>query len=157
MVLDNHDDLGQGPSNAIGAHHGGTSRHAPTQLLAVFIGGVLGTAGRWTVGRATQGAWGYQWATLLVNLTGAALLGLLLAGLAGRPDHGRRRVLRLFLGTGLLGSWTSYSALALAALQHPAGSGWGQSIGYLLASVLGGLACADAGLRLGRALGQRPR
>src|SRR5699024_11239433 len=51
--------------------------------------------------------------TFLANISGAFLLGLLVESLSRRgADHGRRRDLRLLLGTGLLGGYTTYSALA---------------------------------------------
>jgi CrcB protein len=98
-------------------------------------------------------------ATLTVNVVGAFLLGALLQSLASPSvdaEHGRR--LRLFAGTGVLGGFTTYSALATETLtllpDHP-----GTVVGYALATVvLGGVASA-AGITLARRppTGRRPR
>jgi len=87
-----------------------------TALAAIVtLGGALGTALRYEVGRwlpTTDGTW--PLATLLVNLTGAFALGFVLVTLRRHgPDTGRRRVIRVFAGTGFLGGLTTYSTLAL--------------------------------------------
>ena len=80
----------------------------------VFVGGVLGTAGRYGAGEAL-GPWGpWPAATFCVNVVGAFLLGVLLEALGRRgPDVGMRQRLRLLLGTGFLGAFTTYSTLAV--------------------------------------------
>lgn len=98
-----------------------TERHAlplflrPSSLLLVFVGGSIGTLLReiatltvWPTGRLPL-------AVLLVNLLGAFLLGLLLESLAcsGAETPAGLRA-RLFIGTGVLGGFTTYSALAQA-------------------------------------------
>jgi fluoride exporter len=86
-------------------------------------------------------------ATLAVNLLGALLLGALLEALARRgPDTGRRRLLRLGLGTGVLGGFTTYSTLAVETATLPTAL----AVAYLAASVLLGAAAALAGVLLGR-------
>jgi CrcB protein len=76
---------------------------------------MLGTAARYALAEAFPTAKdGWPIATLLVNLAGAFVLGLLLEGLVRRgPDVGLRRQLRLFAGTGFCGGFTTYSALAV--------------------------------------------
>ncbi len=129
------------------AEGSGAHRVQPHHLLAVFAGGMLGTLGRWAVGEWLVS---YQSATLLVNLSGALLLGLLVGWLAGRPDAGRRQTVRLLLGTGVLGAWTSYSALVIGAWQL---AGQGGSVAamaaYLAVAVVGGLLAAWLGALLG--------
>ena len=84
---------------------------------AIFIGGCAGTAARSWVGDLLPGgsaAWTHSsapWATLAVNLAGAFLLGLLTAALASRFPNADPRI-RLLLGTGLLGSFTTYGTFA---------------------------------------------
>ena len=80
----------------------------------VFVGGVLGTAARYGVGEAV-GPWGpWPAVTFGVNVVGAFLLGVLLEALARRgPDVGVRQRLRLLVGTGFLGAFTTYSTLAV--------------------------------------------
>ena len=119
-------------------------------LAAIFAGGMIGTLGRWAVAEAFGGAWAGVWGTLLVNLSGAGALGLLLARLAGGPDHGWRRLLCFGVGTGVLGAWTSYSALAVGTLQLALGGpGALLASGYLVATIVGGVLAAYAGIRLG--------
>ena len=83
-------------------------------LGLVFLGGTLGTAARQSISLLVPGAaHGVPWAILAVNLLGAFLLGVLLDSLVRRgPDSSRRQGLRLLLGTGFLGGFTTYSALA---------------------------------------------
>ncbi len=79
----------------------------------VAFGGAIGTGAREAISLAIPPIGGLPVAILGINVVGAFLLGLLLESLLRRgPDAGRRRDLRLFLGTGVLGGFTTYSALA---------------------------------------------
>lgn len=120
---------------------------SPADLAVVFAGGALGTLGRWAV---AQGALTGIWATLLVNLSGAFLLGALLAWLASWPDEGWRRRLRLGAGTGVIGAWTSYSALAVGTIELGGAAGFAAGLGYLALTVLGGLLVCWLGIMAGR-------
>lgn len=88
--------------------------HLRWQYLAlVALGGAVGTALRefLTITISPNGQ--FPVVTFGINVFGAFLLGVLIEALARRgPDEGRRRTLRLLLGTGLLGGFTTYSALA---------------------------------------------
>lgn len=74
--------------------------------LLVALGGAAGSVARWGVGRAVA-AWGAG-ATVLVNVIGCALLGVLVARV---PDA--RDPWRLALGTGVLGGFTTFSAFGV--------------------------------------------
>lgn len=76
-------------------------------MAVIALGGALGSLGRWLLGSAVPPPLG----TVLVNVSGAALIGLLVAWLATR-EHAPP-LLRPFVAVGLLGGWTTYSALAL--------------------------------------------
>ncbi len=79
----------------------------------VALGGAIGTGAREAISLAVPPVDGVPVAILGINIVGAFLLGVLLETLLLRgPDVGRRRELRLFLGTGVLGGFTTYSALA---------------------------------------------
>ncbi len=96
----------------------GTTRplHGQPLLMAVVtLGGSIGSLVRYLVSRvAPTAAGGWPVATLVVNLAGSLVLGLLLEALARRgADRGRRQVLRLLVGTGFCGGLTTYSTLAL--------------------------------------------
>ncbi|WP_094742653.1 fluoride efflux transporter CrcB [Rathayibacter sp. VKM Ac-2630] len=83
-------------------------------ILLVAVGGSVGTAARYATALALPPVDGLPLPTIAVNLVGAFLLGVLLESLARRgPDDGGRRTLRLLLGTGVLGGFTTYSAFSL--------------------------------------------
>jgi fluoride exporter len=85
----------------------------PRAALLVGLGGALGTAAREALSLAFPAVDGIPYAIFAINVVGALLLGILLEALLRRgPDAGRRRRLRLLLGTGVLGGFTTYSALA---------------------------------------------
>lgn len=123
----------------------------PALVLAVLAGGLVGTPARYAVAQALPGR-GDRWptATFIVNLVGAFLLGLLLEALARRGDDtGWRQLLRLGLGTGLIGSFTTYSALAvdtdlLVRAHRP-----GLAAVYAIGSVVLGVLLAAAGVAVG--------
>lgn len=112
-----------------------------SSLALVFIGGVFGVATREALTLVISAVTEIPWAVFGINLSGAFLLGILLDTLARRgPDHGRRRSLRLLVGTGFIGGYTTYSALAtdtaLLLTEHMS-----VGIGYGLGTVvLGGIA-----------------
>ena len=115
------------------------------------LGGALGALARWGVGRGLpHSPGGWPWATVLVNLTGCALIGVLLAVLMARfPDH---PWLRPFLVTGVLGGYTTFSTFAVDAVQLSDAGAWGTAAGYVLVSVVGGVVAVAGGLGLTRAL-----
>lgn len=119
-------------------------------LALVFVGGVLGTAAREGMGLAIPSLGDLPLAILTVNLLGAFVLGLLLESLARRgPDHGGRRIVRLLLGTGVMGGFTTYSALAAdTALLFGAGRA-GSGVLYGVGSVLLGAVATWGGIWLG--------
>lgn len=81
---------------------------APTLrlLAAVAVGGALGALLRWYAGVLVPDGAGFPWTTLAINLSGSFLLALLPASSYIR-DH---PVLPVFLGTGVLGGFTTLSA-----------------------------------------------
>lgn len=121
-------------------------------VLLVMIGGGAGVLSRYGLEQAILSPSGWPLATLLINVSGAWALGALLEGLHRRgPDVGIRRGLRLLLGTGFLGGFTTYSALALEsvlllALEESAGAGL-----YLAISFFGGALASWAGIWCGAA------
>src|SRR3954470_25064224 len=78
----------------------------------VGAGGVLGTALREGALLAWPAGEGVPYAVLLVNVLGALLLGLLYALLSRAEESEARRATRALLGAGVLGGFTTYSALA---------------------------------------------
>jgi CrcB protein len=88
-------------------------------------------------------------ATLGVNLLGGVLMGVL-AGLVARGGVGENG--RLFLGVGVLGGFTTFSAFSLDAVQLAERGAWAAVAAYVLVSVLGSIAALVAGLAAARAL-----
>lgn len=101
-------------------------------------GGVIGTAARLAIGMLVPDATG---GVLIANITGALLLGVLTARLTASD-------LRIFLGTGVLGGFTTYSAFTVGAVGLWVTAPF-LAVGYAVVSVVLGLAAAAIGLRLG--------
>jgi CrcB protein len=144
-------DVGAGPDTSAGALR---VIRLLGELGIIFLGGTVGTALRALVEFLLPPMSGLPIGTLLVNLVGAFVLGALLEllSLAG-DDSGWRRRVRLLVGTGLLGGFTTYSAFALETLTVT-GSVW-LSVFYSVGSVVVGSALALLGIVVGRAI--RPR
>ena len=124
--------------------------HALGYLL-VFIGGGLGAVARHGVNRAGLAVLGpgFPWWTLAVNVSGSFLIGLL-AGLFGAWESGHN--LRLFLTTGVLGGFTTFSAFSLDALTLWERGAFLQAGLYVLGSVILSLLAAAIGLMVARAI-----
>ncbi|WP_258375535.1 CrcB family protein [Curtobacterium sp. MCSS17_008] len=121
-------------------------------LGLVAVGGTVGTGVRAALAGAFPAVDGISWTILGINVVGAFCLGLLLEALAhAGSDLGRRRALRLFVGTGVLGGFTTYSTLADDTARLLDVGRWGAGTGYALLSVVLGLAAAAAGAWLAAA------
>ncbi|MHB1018321.1 MAG: fluoride efflux transporter CrcB [Coriobacteriia bacterium] len=121
-----------------------------TEFLLVAAGGAAGAVARYGVAllaRPVSGA--FPWHTLGVNVVGSFLLGLLMACLP-QGDAGER--LRLLLGVGVLGGFTTFSAFSVDALALAQQDQWLTAAAYVLGSVAAALAGAAAGYATGRAL-----
>jgi CrcB protein len=115
----------------------------------VALGGMVGTAAREALTLMIPSVGAFPLAIFLINISGAFLLGVLLEGLARRgPDAGRRRTLRLLLGTGFLGGFTTYSALA-AASALLLGEQAGLALSYAIGTVLAGAMATWCGIAVG--------
>ena len=116
----------------------------------VFVGGAVGTGARSAISDAVPNALGVPVAVLGINLLGAFLLGLLLERLVrAGADDGPRRDLRLLVGTGVLGGFTTYSALAADTITLLSDGHAGRAVAYALGTLALGLTAAWAGLRCG--------
>jgi fluoride exporter len=120
-------------------------------LIPVMFGGALGAGARYLSGTllAARLDEGFPWGTLTANLLGGLLMGLLAAALArGGAGEGAR----LFLGVGMLGGFTTFSAFSLESWQMVARGEWAVAGGYALVSIIGSVLTVGAGLWLGRGL-----
>lgn len=115
--------------------------------LIVFLGAGIGGALRHGVNLAAVRLFGYgfPFGTLIVNVVGSFLIGLLAGYFAFRT--GINQHLRLFLTTGILGGFTTFSAFSLDAALLVERHAYAVAAGYVVGSV--GLALA--GLFLGLA------
>lgn len=125
-------------------------------MVAVAVGGVLGAAAREAVAQAMPAAPGaFPWSTLVVNVSGAFVLGLLLERLVRTgDDRGWRRRLRLAGGTGFLGSYTTYSTFAVETADLARTAHVAVAVAYLAATVVAGLVATAAGIALAAGLGR---
>ncbi len=113
------------------------------------LGGALGALARWAVAEALpRDDGGWPWATLLVNLTGCFLLGVLIAVLAARSPE--PAWVRPFLAVGVLGGYTTYSTFAVEVVRLVEDGAAGLAAGYVLLSVGGSVAAVALGAVSGR-------
>ena len=120
-------------------------------LMAVLGGGLVGSAARAGIGHVlptTPGA--FPVATLMVNLIGSLLLGVYLAR---RERAATVRWSLQFWAIGVLGSFTTFSAFSLDVVHLLEANRPMSALGYVTASVIGGLLLALTGQRLGSSFG----
>ena len=117
----------------------------------VFCGGALGTLLRYLIDSASVRVSGFALDIFIINVVGAFMLAFLVGWItgAGEPTQAQLR-LRLFLGTGMMGGFTTYSTLAVEAA-HNIGDGlWANAFAYSLGTVLVGALLSVAGVLAGR-------
>lgn len=122
-----------------------------TKVLLVAVGGAAGSVARYLVGAAAL-RWigpGWPWGTMTVNIVGGFLMGLLTGWLALKAA-GQQETLRVLLGVGILGGFTTFSAFSLDVALMIERRAYGQAFSYTAASVLIALAALFAGLYLAR-------
>ncbi len=119
-------------------------------LFYVMAGGALGAGARHLVGAALLARFGpgFPYGTLCVNLVGGLLMGLLV-GMTVRM--GGSEPLRLLLGVGVLGGFTTFSAFSLESWRMISGGNVPLALGYISASVVGSIAALGVGLWVARA------
>ena len=124
------------------------------QTFLVFLGGGLGAALRHGVNLAAGRllGTGFPWGTFAVNVAGCFAMGLIAGWFAFRTDAGLTQHTRLFLTTGILGGFTTFSAFSLdAALLWERGAAGTAAI-YVAGSVALSIAAVFAGLWLIRTI-----
>ncbi|CCQ13592.1 Protein crcB homolog [Rhodococcus sp. AW25M09] len=129
----------------------------PAAIAAVALGGLVGTGIRYGAESAfPTGSGSFPFTTLLINLTGAFVLGMLLERLVlSGPDDGWRRRIRLCVGTGVLGSYTTYSSFALETVELLRDHRVVAAGVYMAVSVIIGTIAAGAGIVLAQRIGSR--
>jgi fluoride exporter len=121
-----------------------------SRLVLVMLGGAIGAGLRYGVGLAAAERLraDFPWGTFLVNLIGGFAAGLLLGWLLARGAQADPW--RLFLGVGLLGGFTTFSAFSAETAYMLERGQLSLAALYIVASVAGALALLFAGLWLAR-------
>lgn len=120
-----------------------------SNFLLVALGGGLGAAGRYGVSLALPAKPGeWPWATFSINVAGSLLIGVLAGWLSTRGDAGEPW--RLFIGVGVLGGFTTFSAYSLETLRMIERGEWPLALAYALGSVAAGLAAVAIGAEIAK-------
>lgn len=123
-------------------------------LLLVALGGAIGAALRHLVNQATLRLFGpgFPWGTFTVNIVGCFVMGLFV-GVLSRMASGMSNELRLFVATGILGGFTTFSAFSLDFAVLWERGATAPALGYAAASVVGALIAVFIGLWVARSFG----
>lgn len=122
-------------------------------LLAVTIGGGLGSLGRYLIGSVwlpAAGPHAVPWGTLTVNIGGSFLYGLVFAVLTQYlpPDSEGGATLRVALLAGFLGGFTTFSSFSFETVRLLQEGQLALAVAYVLGSVLSCVAAVWLGLQL---------
>ncbi len=114
----------------------------------IFVGAGVGGVLRHgvNVGCARFCGVAFPWGTLTVNVVGSLAMGLIVGWLAARAGEGWSEALRLFLTTGILGGFTTFSAFSLDSVLLWERGQLGLALAYIGASVAGSIAALALGL-----------
>lgn len=121
-----------------------------SHALIVAAGGALGSVGRYLVGIFAIRLWGpnFPWGTFVVNIVGSLLIGLLVEAVARALNQSAE--MRIFIVTGFLGGFTTFSSFSLDAMNLIERGDVVPAILYIVASVGIALVAVFAGLSIGR-------
>ena len=125
-----------------------------TGFLYVALGGAIGASARHWLSRSMLTKYGeampfgFPTSTLCANVIGSFLMGILAAYIASRVNGFEEA--RLFLGVGILGGFTTFSAFSLEAIMMLERKAYGVMASYITASVIGSLLALFLGLILAR-------
>lgn len=119
-------------------------------LLLASAGGAIGAGARYLVNVGFARAFGtaFPWATVCINISGSLLMGLLAGLLIGREAE--TAALRVFLATGVLGGFTTFSAFSLDFVVLMQRGETVAAFGYAAASVVVSIVALVLGLGMAR-------
>ena len=125
-----------------------------TMFLYAALGGAIGAAARHGVNVTTPKllGYGFPWGTMIANVAGSFVMGLLIAMMALAWNANQE--MRVFLATGVLGGFTTFSAFSLDFIALYERKEYGWAFGYAGSSVVMSLLAAFAGLQLARTVFQ---
>ena len=121
--------------------------------LIVMLGGALGALGRYQFGRMATHVMGtgWPWGTLGVNIIGGFMMGALVGWMARHGSvHGEQ--IRLLIGVGMMGGFTTFSSFSLEVMLMIERGEWGSAAAYALLSVLLAVGGLFTGLLLMRSI-----
>jgi fluoride exporter len=119
------------------------------ELAAIFAGGVVGALARAGLAEALpHDSAEWPWATFIVNVLGAFLLGYFATRLQERLPLSAYR--RPFLGTGVCGALTTFSTMQLELLRMLDHDRYGLALGYVTASIAAGFVAVWAATAITR-------
>jgi CrcB protein len=121
-------------------------------ILAVALGGAIGSVARYLVGIGSGKLFGldFPWGTLIINIAGSFLIGVLVESFALKWDL--PQAVRVFLTIGICGGFTTFSTFSLDSyLLIDRGELW-PAAAYMAGSVALSIAALFAGLQLIRAI-----
>ena len=130
--------------------HGRELAGAPVSVLgAVAVGGAFGSLARWGLGLAfPPGQTGFPWATFGINVSGCLLIGMLMVAVT--EVWPGRRLLRPFLGVGVLGGYTTFSTYIVDIRRLLLAGVPGTALSYLAGTLLAALAATYAAIAFTR-------
>jgi CrcB protein len=123
-------------------------------ILLVFVGAGLGGVLRHLINNAAARLLGndFPYGIILINITGSIVMGALVSWLAFRAGEGWTRQAQLFVATGILGGYTTFSTFSLDAFRLIERGQIGLAALYVGGSVILGIGGLWAGLALVRSL-----
>jgi fluoride exporter len=123
---------------------------AMNHILLVALGGAVGSVARYLTGQATLRLFGpgFPWGTLAVNIAGSLAIGIFAELIARRFESSPE--LRLFIITGFLGGFTTFSAFSLEVSAMAERGDYVWAAAYILISIVISVAAVFAGLALVR-------
>jgi len=125
-------------------------RHHASVLAVIAAGGAVGAVARQQVGEAWPAAPGmFPWGTFAINVGGSLLIGILMGVLGQRPAQ--HRLLRPFLGVGILGGFTTFSTYAVQSRELATTGHALLALVYLGGTAMSALLAVVAGVMLVRA------
>jgi CrcB protein len=128
------------------------SKMSLTLILAVAVGGALGSVARYLVGIGSGKLFGinFPWGTLIINVTGSFLIGLFVGLFATRWDLSQ--AMRVFLTVGICGGYTTFSTFSLDAFYLIERGEALAAMAYLICSVVLSVGALIGAIQFVRAL-----
>lgn len=122
------------------------------RVVYVMIGGAAGAASRYWLSGLAQETLGttFPWGTALVNVIGCFFIGLIMT--VGTELAPMSTEARVFLVTGIIGGFTTFSAFAYETLRLLQDGGYWSAVGNVLLNVVVGLGAVWLGMTLARTL-----